>query len=407
MKKIISLFGLILILQGCSSSYHRYSDYDDIYYDDYYYDTYYYDDDYYSYNYYPDRWGMNYSNVYYSPYRYPRVGFYNHYYYSPNSYWGSYSPWGGYYAGINYGWSLGFGYTWSNYHWHSSYYHPYSSYYYSSYWDRYWNNHYTRRHITARNEVARLAARNRHSSSYGYNRNHGNYRDSNRRYNQPVSRDRLRPSNRARTSVGTNRSRTPSQQPFTGVRDRDRNRSAQRPVINAPADRTSPSTHRTHPRSNNRGNSNEPIVIHNRPRTYTKPSVQQNQRPATKPVERYRGSIYNRPISSGQPSQSSQRPAINPRTTIQRPGSSSIQQAPRSNQRPSSPSRPVYQAPRTKPQTQSRPSSKPSSKPQRSSSRSSSSRDSSSRNSSSRSSSSRPSSSGKRSSSSSELRRRR
>ena len=113
MKKLIAIASIFMLLQGCATYYPQYGQYDDVYYeDDYYANDYYgngyYADDYYASNYYPDRWGVNYSDVYYSPYRYPRVGFYNHYSSYPNSYWGSYSPWGyGYGNGISIGYNTG------------------------------------------------------------------------------------------------------------------------------------------------------------------------------------------------------------------------------------------------------------------------------------------------------------
>lgn len=206
---------LTLFLTACSVHNHRYDAEQDAYYEeDYYaYDNY---DPYYgygssaytsagdgvyynNYNYYPDRWGVTYSNAYYSPFRYPRVGFY---FSSVNqcaySYWSTWCH-PGYWPSYHYtsGWWPAFGFGIS-----------YSSYYYDNYW---WYNHWRNRnyyydnyhykptqrgYYSARNEARRLN-NNRH-----YNRYKETRPVYNRNYNkpQPVDRSRSssnRPVNRA------------------------------------------------------------------------------------------------------------------------------------------------------------------------------------------------------------------
>jgi len=204
---------LTLFLVSCGVHNHRYDTNQDVYYqDDYYaYDPYYgygssdYTDVgdgvyYNNYNYYPDRWGVTYSSDNFSPYRYPRVGFYfssgSHCSYSYWSTWCSSGYWpSSYYSSSYYGvgwWpSYGFGLS-------------YSSYYYDNYW---WYNHWRNRnyyhnspnqyrHYSARSEAVRLANRNSYSkksnryktsSPSGYiNRN--NKVDRSRSSSRPVYR---------------------------------------------------------------------------------------------------------------------------------------------------------------------------------------------------------------------------
>src|SRR5690554_6126575 len=208
----------VLFLAGCASTDYR----DDYYYGDEYYSTTDSYDPYYgygnsgystagsgvyynNYNYYPDRWGMSYSNVYYSPYRYPRVGFY---YSSINcgyGWYGScypinrtsfyYNTWPSY----GYGWGLGL--SFNNYY----SYRYYDNYYWYNYWrnrdynpyrpvNRYNSNYPTNRgYYSTRNEVGRVVDRNRstqYKSQQERNSRYGNYQRS-----EPARR----PENRQRT----------------------------------------------------------------------------------------------------------------------------------------------------------------------------------------------------------------
>ena len=164
-----------------------------------------------NYNYYPDRWGVTYSNVYYSPFRYPRVGFY-------------FSS--GHQCGYSY-WSTWCGYS----HWPAGY--RYSSWWpswgyglvYASYYDNYWwYNHWRNRNYEhyrpgrhgynkARNEAVRLQRNNRY------------YRYNNRAHNNSANRGSYqRPNNRGTVDRSRN----------TGNRGTYRNRSGNsgRAVIN-------------------------------------------------------------------------------------------------------------------------------------------------------------------------------
>ena len=208
---------MTLFLASCGVHHHRYDAEQDTYYqDDYYaygeYDTY---DDTYSYggdgvfynnyNYYPDRWGMTYSDVHYSPYRYPRVGFY----FSTSNTCG-YSYWNNWCTpGL---WPhRGYGYhsdTW----WPSYVFGFSTAYHYNNLW---WYNHWRHRnydhhrpsrngYYSARNEVRRL-------SNNRYGNKHSKYRNSSRPANR--SRDTgLRYRNngyRSRPSISTpNRSQS-------------------------------------------------------------------------------------------------------------------------------------------------------------------------------------------------------
>lgn len=176
---------LFLFLSACVH-HHRHDAHEDVYYqDDYYaydgYDPYYgYGNQSYSsagggvyynnYNYYPDRWGINYSTAYYSPYRYPRLGFYyassncGHWYWSS---WCSPNFYGHYYGhrSYRYGWP----------HWGFSI--GFSSYYDNYWWYNHWRNRtydYYRPsrsgYHAARNEVRRLSRD--HATQYrSHNRN--------------------------------------------------------------------------------------------------------------------------------------------------------------------------------------------------------------------------------------------
>jgi hypothetical protein len=223
MKTLIPF--LSLFLASCGVHNHRYDSEQDAYYqNDYYaYDNY---DPYYGYgssgysttgdgvyyndyNYYPDRWGVNYSNVYYSPYRYPRVGFY-------------FSS--GYGCGYSY-WSNGC----SSRYWPSSYYvynswpsygfgFSYSSYYYDNNW---WYNHWRHRNYehyrptqtgfySARNEALRLN-NSRYYNSHKYNQRNNRYNNTYRNNPTAVNRGRSssnRPVNRSNNR--TNNSNKPS-----------------------------------------------------------------------------------------------------------------------------------------------------------------------------------------------------
>lgn len=217
MKLLIPI--LTLFLSACSVHNHRYDAEQDAYYEeDYYaydnYDPYYgygsseysYAGDgvyYNNYNYYPDRWGVTYSNVYYSPFRYPRVGFYyssiNHCGYS---YWSRRcfpSYWPGYLYSSAWWPSFGFGIG-------------YSSYYYDNYW---WYNHWRNRnnyydnyhykptqsgYYSARNEARRLN-NNRHYSRYKEDRP-----VNTRYYNKPQAVSRGRSSSNRSVNRTTHRS---------------------------------------------------------------------------------------------------------------------------------------------------------------------------------------------------------
>ncbi|TDR23616.1 hypothetical protein [Marinicella litoralis] len=230
---------LTLFLASCGVHHHRYDAEQDTYYqDDYYaYDNY---DPYYgygsaeyssagdgvyynNYNYYPDRWGVNYSNVYYSPYRYPRVGFYyssiNNCGYSYWSTWCSPGAWpSSYYSN---GWwpSFGFGLSYSV---------GYSGYY-DNYW---WYNHYRHRnynhnrptqrgYYSARNETRRLANSRYHNQSKKPNHN---------RYgNKPQAVNRARNSSNRPVNRAPNRSNSNSRQRSSTVNNRARQEAA---VIN-------------------------------------------------------------------------------------------------------------------------------------------------------------------------------
>ena len=240
MKALIPFLTFLLV--GCGVHHHRYdADQDAYYQSDYYaydnYDPYYgYGSNDYSvagdgvyynnYNYYPDRWGMTYSNAYYSPYRYPRVGFY-------------YSSYDG----------CGYGYLWSNWcsfgHGPSAYYSTYSwlptfgfglsfsSYYYDNYW---WYNHWRHRnyyhntptqhgYYSARNEVRRLNT-NRYQTNKAYRSGNrtGKYTNNNRRAvnrgrsssNRPVNRSYQRSTTPRQSSQSNNRDR--QQQASSGGR---------------------------------------------------------------------------------------------------------------------------------------------------------------------------------------------
>ncbi|WP_154224114.1 hypothetical protein [Marinicella rhabdoformis] len=208
MKKIIPF--LSLFLASCAT-YHTHHVEDD-YYDDYEGHVAYIN----SYNYYPDRWGINYSSAYYSPYRYPRIGFYYNdcfswtwgcYGYGSFNTWSSWSPW--YYGGI-----------------------AYSTWHYDDYW---WYNHWRNRNHPryggrndSRREVLRLADRQR-GRGYKNNNTRRNTVNRNRvsrersRYNKPVRQQRVRqlPSNRQQ-----NRSRQPQRNRQAVIENRTyRNRS--------------------------------------------------------------------------------------------------------------------------------------------------------------------------------------
>ncbi len=172
MKKTLTMVAVLALVACANRSYYQEND---VYYDDQYYandyDPYYgYSDSdgqyttdgsglyYNNYNYYPDRWGINYSNVFYSPYRYPRIGFF----YDDCWIWA---------FNCYHSWSLGYSY-WGV-----------SSWYHDRYW---WNNHWFYPHYyihpnysrygrySSRREASRLANRDR--NSYKDNRviNHGN-----------------------------------------------------------------------------------------------------------------------------------------------------------------------------------------------------------------------------------------
>ncbi len=150
----------VLVLAGCTNNHSYHDSYrgDGYYASDYdayygYGDSYGYSTDgsgiyYNNYNYYPDRWGINYSVNYYSPYRYPRIGFYfNDCYY----------------------WTFNCHYSWGGGYWLAPVW-GFSSWYYNDYW---WYNHWRHRNYhhtprygrySARREAQRLAnrTRNRH-----------------------------------------------------------------------------------------------------------------------------------------------------------------------------------------------------------------------------------------------------
>lgn len=212
MKRFAPLAALFLV--ACASTDYRYDD--DYYYSDSYYgtadgyDPYYgYGSDYSSagggvyynnYNYYPDRWGISYSSVYYSPYRYPRVGFY----YSSSRcgygwYYDCYPGYGFYYnswPSYGFGWGLGLSYSrysyryydnywWYN-HWRNRSYDPYR------YRSRYNSTYPTNRgYYSARNEARRLTDRQR-SSQYKGQHNSGRYNNTRETVpsRRPVNRQR-------------------------------------------------------------------------------------------------------------------------------------------------------------------------------------------------------------------------
>ncbi len=227
MIKIILPFA-ILFLASCASTDYR----DDYYYGDEYYSTTDSYDPYYgygnsgystagsgvyynNYNYYPDRWGMSYSDVYYSPYRYPRVGFYYSAAYCGYGWYGScypanrtsfyYNTWPSY----GFGWGLGFSFNnYSNYRYYdNNYWYNYSrNRVYSPYYP---NNRYDSRYPTnqgyysTRNEVGRIADRNRSNQYKGQ-------QDSNNRYgNTQRTEPARRPTNRQRTPTNRNNTTTP------------------------------------------------------------------------------------------------------------------------------------------------------------------------------------------------------
>jgi len=227
---------ITLFLASCGVHNHRYDENQDTYYQqDYYandnYDPYYgYGSAEYSsagdgvyfnnnYNYYPDRWGITYSDVNYSPYRFPRVGFY----YSSNNYCGySYWPtwctpglWSSSYRigswwpsyGFSVGFSAGYGGYYDNYWWYNHYRHRNYNHYKPTQQGRY----------SARNEAIRLK-NNRYYNQSKYSRS--NYNRNNIRSNpsavnrgrsssnKPVNRSRIKPTShnknqRYRSSVIT------------------------------------------------------------------------------------------------------------------------------------------------------------------------------------------------------------
>ena len=278
---------MTLFLASCGVHHHRYDAAEDTYYqDDYYaygeYDTY---DDTYSYggdgvyynnyNYYPDRWGMNYSDVHYSPYRYPRVGFY---FSSSNtcgySYWSNWCT-----PGI---WPhYGYGY-YANSWWPSYVFGFSTAYHYNNLW---WYNHWRHRNYqhnrpsrhgynSARNEVRRLS-----HNRYGY-KQHSQYRNSSRPANR--SRDTgLRYRNdgyRSRPSLSTP----------------NRSRSAQ-PVQNRPTQRQRSSVRQEAARighgSTNSTSASRSITPYQQQRTYvpqpsrTRAAAQPNQDSATRGIQ--------------------------------------------------------------------------------------------------------------------------
>ncbi len=108
-----------------------------------------------NYNYYPDRWGNNYSSINYSPYRYPRIGFYYSdcfswtwgcYGYGSFNTWSSWSPW--FYGGIAYS-----SWHYDDYYWYNRWRHRTYNHHRPGYGERY----------SARREVSRLADRSRNN----------------------------------------------------------------------------------------------------------------------------------------------------------------------------------------------------------------------------------------------------
>jgi hypothetical protein len=214
MKRLFPLAALFLV--ACASTDYRYDD--DYYYsDDYYgydsYDPYYgYGSDYSSagggvyynnYNYYPDRWGISYSTVYYSPYRYPRAGFY---YSSSRCGWGwyydCYPGYGFYYNSwprYGFGWGLGLSYNhysthyYNHYGWYNNWrYHSYNPYRYGSRYDS--NYPSNRGYYSARNEARRLGERQR--SNIYKDQSNNSLRNNSIRQSAPSRR----PVNRQRSS---------------------------------------------------------------------------------------------------------------------------------------------------------------------------------------------------------------
>lgn len=174
MKKLLPF--LSLFLASCATYHTHHSD-DDGYYDAYDGQVAYIN----SYNYYPDRWGINYSSDYYSPYRYPPIGFYynncmssiwgcyGHGYGSYNT-WLSWSPW--YYGGFVFS------------AWHRD------DYWWYNHWRDRDHPHYGGRN-SARREVARLADRQRERGYKARNQARHNNKPSRvsrerSRYNRPV-----------------------------------------------------------------------------------------------------------------------------------------------------------------------------------------------------------------------------
>lgn len=210
-----------------------------------------------NYNYYPDRWGINYSVNYYSPYRYPRIGFYYNdcYYWSFNCFngWGS---------------SLWLAPIWG-----------YSSWYYNDYW---WYNHWRHRNY-------------HHTPRYGrYSARREAQRLANRTRNRHMSYKEVRPYRDRRGHVSRERSRySGADKPWQRQTSTHRSQRRSNDSVNE-LNRIRRSNHSQHPRVESRNRYQAPIRSAQKPlRVRSSEQPVATQLPATnpRPVYERRGNI--------------------------------------------------------------------------------------------------------------------
>lgn len=280
MKKILPL--LSLFLASCASYHTHHSE--GVYEDEGYYASDY--DPYYGYggqssgystdgsgvyfndyNYYPDRWGINYSSSYYSPYRYPRIGFYYRdcFYWTWGCYgyggyhsWSSYTPW--FYGGVAYS-----SWFYDDFYWYNRWRHRNYEYQHPRYGGR----------NSARREAVRLADRTR----------------GNRYKNQQPTRHGIKPN---RVSRDRSRYTAPHRKPVRTITPRNK-----QPRVKQPYSSTSVNNYRgqssviNHPRNSRQEVNNLPR--HDRQDAWVSRRLEtsQNHRQESDRTNRFRQNTVN------------------------------------------------------------------------------------------------------------------